>query len=83
MEMLLEFLNNGFFNGISEAVVGYLNQGLEFFESQDILIQAAVILGGGIIIVLGALDLVKRLSKLIFVAVVLFALWFVYTNYVA
>lgn len=83
MEFILNFLDNDLFNGISNTIVGYLNQGVTFFEEQDILIQTAVILGGAIIIFLGTIDLVKRLSKLIFVAVVIFALWFVYTNYVA
>lgn len=83
MDFILSFLENDMFNSISEAVVGYLQQGVDFFASQDILIQVAVLLGGIIIIFLGTIDLVKRLSKLIFIAVVLFALWFVYTNYVA
>lgn len=83
MDFILNFLGSDFFNTISDTVVGYLNQGVTFFESQDILIQGAVLLGGVVIVFLGAIDLVKKLSKLIFVVVVLFALWFVYTNYVA
>jgi hypothetical protein len=83
MDFILNFLGSDFFTTISSTIVGYLNQGVDFFEQQDILIQGAVLLGGVVIIFLGTIDLVKKLSKLIFVAVVLFALWFVYTNYVA
>jgi len=79
----MNFLDNDLFNSISQTVVDYLQDGVDFFANQDILIQVAVLLGGVIIIFLGAIDLVKKLSKLIFVAFVIFALWFVYTNYVA
>lgn len=83
MEFILGFLDNDFFNSISNTVVGYLQQGVDFFAEQDILIQTAAIVGGAIIVFLGALDLVKRLSKLIFIAVLVFAIWFIYTNYFA
>lgn len=83
MDLIMQFLGNDFFTSISQTIVGYLQDGVNFFDQQDILIQAAVIVGGVVIVFLGTIDLVKRLSKLIFVAVVLFALWFVYTNYVA
>ena len=83
MDFLITFLEGQFFSSISEAIVGYLNQGLEFFEQQDILIQSGILVGGVIVIFLGAIDLVKKLSKLIIVAVVIFGLWFVYSNYLA
>ena len=52
-------------------------------QQQDILIQTGILVGGVIVIFLGAIDLVKKLSKLIIVAVVIFGLWFVYSNYLA
>jgi hypothetical protein len=83
MAFLQTFLDNNLFNSISSTIIDYLNDGVTFFSNQDILIQAGIIVGGGIIVFLGAIDLVKRLSKLIIIAVVLFGLWFVYTNYMA
>lgn len=83
MGFITEFLAGTFFENISEVVVGYLNDGLEFFQAQDILIQSGILVGGVIVIFLGAIDLVKKLSKLIIVAVVIFGLWFVYSNYLA
>jgi hypothetical protein len=83
MDFLTEFLQNGFFTQIQDFIFGYLDQGLAWFDTQDILIQLGVLVGGAVVVVLGTIDLIKKLSKLIFVAVVLFALWFVYTNYVA
>ena len=83
MDFILGLLENEFFTSISEMIIGYLNDGVTFFETQDILIQVAVIAGGGIIIFLGALDLVKRLSKLLIIAVIIFGLWFAYTNFIA
>jgi len=81
MEWLTELLQATFFENISSMVEGYLRDGLTFFEEQDILIQSGILVGGVIIIFLGAIDLVKKLSKLIIVAVVIFGLWFVYSNY--
>ena len=83
MGFITEFLAGTFFENISDIVVGYLNDGLEFFQAQDILIQTGILVGGVIVIFLGAIDLVKKLSKLIIVAVVIFGLWFVYSNYLA
>ena len=83
MEFLMTFLEGEFFSSISEMLVGYLQDGLNFFTEQDILIQSGILVGGVIIIFLGAIDLVKKLSKLIIVAVVIFGLWFVYSNYLA
>lgn len=83
MEFITTFLEGAFFSSISDAIVGYLQDGLAFFEQQDILIQAGILVGGVIVIFLGAIDLVKKLSKLIIVAVVIFGLWFVYSNYLA
>jgi hypothetical protein len=83
MDFILGFLDNTFFNSISETLVGYLQQGVDLFEQQDILIQTAVAVGGVIIIFLGTFDLLKRLSKLFVIAIIVFALWFIYTNYFA
>lgn len=83
MSFITEFLAGTFFDNISGIVVGFLNDGLTFFEEQDILIQSGILVGGVIVIFLGAIDLVKKLSKLIIVAVVIFGLWFVYSNYLA
>lgn len=83
MSFITEFLAGTFFENISSMVVGYLNDGITFFEQQDILIQSGILVGGVIVIFLGAIDLVKKLSKLIIVAVVIFGLWFVYSNYLA
>lgn len=83
MEFITNLLQQTFFQNISDIVVGYLQDGLTFFENQDILIQSGILVGGVIIIFLGAIDLVKKLSKLIIVAVVIFGLWFVYSNYLA
>lgn len=83
MSFITDFLAGQFFTGISDTVVGYLNDGLTFFQNQDILIQTGILVGGVIVIFLGAIDLVKKLSKLIIVAVVIFGLWFVYSNYLA
>jgi hypothetical protein len=83
MEFIMNFLDSEFFNSISSAIVSYLNDGITFFGEQDILIQAGILVGGVIIVFLGAIDLVKRLSKLIIIAVVIFGLWFAYTNYLA
>lgn len=81
MDFILDFLGGEFFSNISATIVSYLQDGLTFFEEQDILIQSGILVGGVIVIFLGAIDLVKKLSKLIIVAVVIFGLWFVYTNY--
>jgi hypothetical protein len=83
MGFITEFLAGSFFENISDMVVGYLNDGLTFFGEQDILIQTGILVGGVIVIFLGAIDLVKKLSKLIIVAVVIFGLWFVYSNYLS
>ena len=83
MEFITTFLEGALFSNISDIIVGYLNDGLAFFEEQDILIQSGILAGGVIVIFLGAIDLVKRLSKLIIIAVVIFGLWFVYSNYLA
>ena len=83
MDFITELLQNEIFTSISNTIVGYLNDGVAFFETQDILIQVAVIACGGIIIFLGAIDLVKRLSKLLIIAVIIFGLWFAYTNFIA
>ena len=83
MDFITNLLEQAFFQNISEVVVGYLQDGLTFFENQDILIQTGILVGGVIVIFLGAIDLVKKLSKLIIVAVVIFGLWFVYSNYLA
>jgi hypothetical protein len=83
MDFITTFLQGEFFSGISEMIVGYLQDGLDFFTEQDILIQTGILVGGVLVIFLGAIDLVKKLSKLIIVAVVIFGLWFVYSNYLA
>ena len=83
MEFITTFLEGALFESISNTIVSYLNDGLTFFENQDILIQSGILVGGVIVIFLGAIDLVKKLSKLIIVAVVIFGLWFVYSNYLA
>lgn len=83
MGFLTEFLEGVFFTNISDTIVGYLQDGITFFQEQDILIQSGILVGGVIVIFLGAIDLVKKLSKLVIVAVVIFGLWFVYQNYLA
>ena len=83
MDFILDMLESQIFIDLSEMIVGYMMDGVEFFETQDILIQLAVIGGGGIIIFLGAIDLVKKLSKLLIIAVIIFGLWFAYTNFIA
>jgi hypothetical protein len=83
MDFILNFLDNGFFNSISTTMEGYLQQGVDLFKEQDILIQVAVLFGGAIIIFLGTFDLLKKLSKLFVIAIIVFALWFIYTNYFA
>ncbi len=81
----MDFINNildmPILQDILVALDGYLTDGFNFLMGQDLIIKLAMIFGGVIIIFLGTLDLVKRLSKLIFIAFVLFALYFVYTNY--
>ena len=84
MEQFLNFLDtNSLLMQLKDFLFGFLEQGLNFFDQQNVITQVGIMVGLGIITVLGTIDLVKRLSKLIFVAIVLFALWFVYTNYVA
>ena len=83
MDFVTNFLAGEFFTNISNVIVGYLEDGLQFFKDQDILIQSGILVGGVIVIFLGAIDLVKRLSKLIIIAVVIFGLWFAYSNYFA
>jgi len=83
MDFLSNFLDNSFFTSISQTLEGYLQQGVDFFGEQDVLIQAAIMVGGVIIVFLGTFDLLKKLSKLFIIAIILFALWFIYTNYFA
>ena len=83
MGFIENILQMELFQSLLTALDGYLQDGFTFLMDQDLIIKVAMIFGGAIIIFLGTLDLVKRLSKLIFIAFVLFALYFVYTNYLA
>ena len=83
MGFMENILQMELFQSLLTALDGYLEDGFNFLMGQDLIIKVAMIFGGAIIIFLGTLDLVKRLSKLIFIAFVLFALYFVYTNYLA
>ena len=83
MGFMENILQMELFQTLLDALDGYLQDGFNFLMGQDLIIKVAMIFGGAIIIFLGTLELVKRLSKLIFIAFVLFALYFVYTNYLA
>lgn len=81
-EFLNGFLESAILQGISNFIDNYVNQGIAFIQSLDPITKAGIAVGGAILLVLGAIDLIKRMTKLLVVAVIVFGLWFVYTTYV-
>ena len=52
----------------------------DFINNLGIIEQAIGLLVGGIIVILGTFELVKKLSKIIIVVLILGGLWFLYSG---
>ncbi len=74
------------FDGIIETIEGLIpmqdiiNSGFDFINNLGILEQIVGLLVGGIIVILGTFELVKKLSKIIIVFLILGGLWFLYSG---
>ncbi len=56
----------------------YLQKAFDFILSLSFAEKAIGLVGGGIIILLGAMELIKKLSKLIIIVAILAGLWVLY-----
>ncbi len=59
---------------------GYITDAFNFFMDLDVLTQLIVIVVGGIVIVMGIFELIKKLSKIIIVVGILVGLYLLYSN---
>ena len=70
--------------GVLEGIIdidGYLNQGFDFLMGLGYLAKLGAVLVGGLVIILGIFELIKKLSKLIIVVAIIIGLIFVYNNF--
>lgn len=83
LDSLRSFLEESILGTIGESVSGIFESLYNMVEALDPISQIGVLVLGAIIALLGTFSLIKKLSKLIFVIVVVFAIWYVLTNDVA
>jgi len=74
------------FDTVIETIQGffdidtYLQQGFDFIVALSYVEKLVGVLVGGIIVILGVFELVKKLSKLIIVVAILAGLWVLYNQ---
>ena len=61
-------------------IQGIIDSGFDFVNNLGVLEQIIGLLVGGIIVILGTFELVKKLSKIIIVVLILGGLWFLYSG---
>jgi len=57
-----------------------INSAFDFVNNLGVIEQIIGMLVGGIIVILGTFELVKKLSKIIIVVLILGGLWFLYSG---
>ena len=73
-------------DGIISTIEGFIpmqdliDSAFEFINNLGIIEQVIGMLVGGIIVLLGTFELVKKLSKIIIVVLILGGLWFLYSG---
>ncbi|MCK5387691.1 MAG: hypothetical protein KAJ22_00250 [Candidatus Izimaplasma sp.] len=74
------------FDGIISTIEGlipvqsFIDSGYDFINNLGVIEQIIGMLVGGIIVILGTFELVKKLSKIIIVILILGGLWFLYSG---
>lgn len=59
---------------------GYITDAYNFFLDLDVVTQLIVIVVGGIILIMGVFELIKKLSKIIIVVGIIVGLWLLYDS---
>lgn len=83
LDSLRSFLEESLLGTIGDSVSDVFSNLYNMVDGLDPISQIGVLVLGGIIAILGTFSLIKKLSKLIFVVVVVFAIWYVLTNDIA
>lgn len=83
LDTLRSFLEESILGTIGDSVSDIFKSLYDMVVALDPISQIGVLVLGAIIALLGTFSLIKKLSKLIFVVVVVFAIWYVLTNDVA
>ncbi len=73
-DFLLDFVNE------TLNIDGYLQQAFDFLTGLDVVTQLIVLLVGTIIFIMGAFELIKKLSKIIIVVAILAGLYVLYDS---
>ncbi len=61
-------------------IQGIIDSAFDFVNNLGVIEQIIGLLVGGIIVILGTFELVKKLSKIIIVVLILGGLWFLYSG---
>lgn len=61
-------------------IQGIIDSAFDFVNNLGVIEQIIGMLVGGIIVILGTFELVKKLSKIIIVVLILGGLWFLYSG---
>ena len=80
LENLRAMLEESFLGSLGDMVSGIFEDLYNMVVALDPITQIGVLVVGAIIVILGTFSLIKKLSKLIFVVIVVFAIWYVLTN---
>ena len=80
LENFRTLLEESFLGSFGDQISGIFERLYNMVTALDPISQIGVLVLGGIITILGTFSLIKKLSKLIFVVVVVFAIWYVLTN---
>ncbi len=80
LQTFRDFLEESILGQFGESISAIFDSLHDMVDGLDPVSQIGVLVLGGIITILGTFSLIKKLSKLIFVVIVVFAIWYVLTN---
>lgn len=82
MDSVIYQLFDGLLSVPASIIDFLLEEAFNFYKSQDSLIRIGLGALLGIVALFGVVSLVKKLSKLIYILLLIFAVYFVLTNFV-